>query len=52
VPARAVTTINDYHLGIGGRNERIDECHTGRAGTDDEIVGLQNSTHVVPLLNT
>ena len=28
------------------------EGHTGRTGADHEIVSLQNSTHVVPLLST
>jgi len=36
--------VHHHHIGIAGRDQRVDERHPGRTRPDDQIVGL-NPAH-------
>ena len=39
--ARSMASLDHHDVGVAVLDQRVDERHPERAGTDDEIVGLE-----------
>ena len=46
--AGTVAPVDDHHLGVGRRDERVDERHAATPGADDQVVGLELAHAALP----